>query len=93
VSACVRVCLSVCLSVCLCASLSVFLSLCVTDSSQQVSAGGNIKDSSSAGPVPRSAWLREQLSSHEWSALVSVANHNGERHRRGNSARMRVRSA
>ena len=41
--------------------------------------GGNIKDGKSAGPVPRSAWLRAQLSSHEWSALVSVANHNGER--------------
>ena len=39
--------------------------------------GGNIKDNSSAGPVPRSAWLRAQLNSHEWSALVSVANHNG----------------
>ena len=40
--------------------------------------GGNIKDEKSAGPVPRSAWLRAQLTSHEWSALVSVANHNGE---------------
>jgi hypothetical protein len=44
--------------------------------------GGNIKDGKSAGPVPRSAWLRAQLSSHEWSALVSVANHNGENHHR-----------
>ena len=42
--------------------------------------GGNIKDSSGAGPVPRSFWLRSQLSSHEWSALVSVANHNGKNH-------------
>lgn len=44
--------------------------------------GGNIKDGNSAGPVPRSAWLRAQLTSHEWSALVSVANHNGANHLR-----------
>ena len=29
-----------------------------------------------AGPMPRSAWLRSQLQTAEWSALVAVANHN-----------------
>ena len=28
------------------------------------------------GPMPRSSWLRSQLQTAEWSALVAVANHN-----------------
>jgi hypothetical protein len=42
-------------------------------SAAAVTQQGNIKGGG-AGPIPRSEWLRGQLSSSEWSALVSVAN-------------------
>jgi hypothetical protein len=40
-------------------------------SAAAVTQQGNIKGGG-AGPIPRSEWLRGQLSSSEWSALVSV---------------------